>query len=105
MIRNAQPGIPAIGCTADVISLMWNIAIVSMASIMMLYRYTASFKYARTLSENEDMPWFAITRTPLTGKPGKPGAIELTDISEKYARLEEEEEGEEEGYNVQGSSS
>ncbi|KAF9352873.1 hypothetical protein BGX26_009337 [Mortierella sp. AD094] len=35
-LRETQPGIPAIGCAADVLGFYWNMAIIAIASIMIL---------------------------------------------------------------------
>ncbi|KAG0311768.1 hypothetical protein BGZ97_011655, partial [Linnemannia gamsii] len=35
-LRETQPGIPAIGCAADVLGLHWNMAIIAISSIMIL---------------------------------------------------------------------
>ena len=91
MIRDAQPGIPAIGCTADVVSLMWNIALVSSASLMLFYRYTTKLKTAILVADEEDKPWVGITETPLVGKISKSNFIKLQPL-QKYARVVETEE-------------
>lgn len=39
-IRDAQPGVPEIGCCADVIGFFWNIFITAASTIVIVYSYT-----------------------------------------------------------------
>ncbi|KAJ3214224.1 hypothetical protein HK099_006964 [Clydaea vesicula] len=47
-IRNVQPGIPGIGCTADVVGLFWNITMVAVASLLLLVNYIKKYKKEKT---------------------------------------------------------
>ena len=38
-VRNMQPGIPLVGCTADVVGFYWNAAIVAVSAVLMLIDY------------------------------------------------------------------
>lgn len=38
-IRNSQPGIPSIGCTADVVSFFFNMAIVSICEVTLMTKF------------------------------------------------------------------
>lgn len=44
-IRNTQPGIPDIGCTADLAGFMWVMFLVMISTVMMMWNYI--FKYGK----------------------------------------------------------
>ncbi|KAI8892798.1 hypothetical protein BC833DRAFT_610616 [Globomyces pollinis-pini] len=39
-VRNMQPGAPPIGCTTDVIGFFWNVGLIAVASVLLLWRYS-----------------------------------------------------------------
>ncbi|KAJ3106969.1 hypothetical protein HDU97_005250 [Phlyctochytrium planicorne] len=59
-IRNAQPGIPPIGCTSDVVSFFWSMMLAASAASIMMLSYivfsnrldTALLEVSRELKEN-----------------------------------------------------
>ncbi|KAJ3392818.1 hypothetical protein HDU92_008174 [Lobulomyces angularis] len=43
-VRNVQPGIPGIGCTADVIGFFWNMIMVATGAALLLTNYILKYK-------------------------------------------------------------
>ena len=43
-IRNTQPGVPVIGCTADAVGFFWNMAITSIALLLLMWNYIIKYK-------------------------------------------------------------
>jgi hypothetical protein len=39
-VRNTQPGSPPIGITMDVVGFFWNLGLVTVAALVLLYRYS-----------------------------------------------------------------
>jgi len=74
-IRNVQPGIPPIGCTADTVSLFWNVALTAAAAMLLLCNYIVKYKAAPKLERvlNDD-PYEHETRESLVEKSVKVSA-------------------------------
>ncbi|KAF9415098.1 hypothetical protein BGZ94_000193 [Podila epigama] len=54
-LRETQPGIPAIGCAADVLGFYWNMAIIAISSIMILMASALRWKEPSILHERNLM--------------------------------------------------
>ncbi|KAL3894964.1 MAG: hypothetical protein SGCHY_004972 [Lobulomycetales sp.] len=43
-VRNLQPGIPEIGCTADVMGLFWNIGLTGVGALLLIVNYIVKYR-------------------------------------------------------------
>ena len=48
-VRNTQPGIPGIGCTADIAGFFWNMMIISLCDLAIMFKFVM-IKYKKTKS-------------------------------------------------------
>lgn len=52
-IRNTQPGVPGIGCTIDVSGFLWNMFLVLVASLLLMWNYI--LKYTKDKPHRSDV--------------------------------------------------
>lgn len=55
IVRNIQPGVPAIGCTSDVVGLFWNIGFVGVSCIMLLINYVLRYKRVKKVEKVQEV--------------------------------------------------
>lgn len=56
-IRSTQPGLPPIGCTADIMGFFWNIFLVAIAGISLLATFVYQSHYSPDTDEKKDTPF------------------------------------------------
>ena len=52
-LRNVQPGIPSIGCASDTVGFFWNMALIAVALLLLMWNYII---YKKEKSDTFDLP-------------------------------------------------
>ncbi|ORY04923.1 hypothetical protein K493DRAFT_311177, partial [Basidiobolus meristosporus CBS 931.73] len=60
-LRNTQPGVPGIGCATDIIGFFWNMLLVAISSIGIIWTY--SITWTRPLPQRPSTPLAMETTT------------------------------------------
>ena len=54
-IRNTQPGVPSIGCTADTAGFMWNMFLVLVSVVLLMWNYIIKYTRVKTQPSLPDL--------------------------------------------------
>jgi Domain of unknown function (DUF4436) len=55
-IRNTQPGVPGIGCTIDVSGFLWNMFLVLVASLLLMWNYIIKYTKEKAPTKSYSNP-------------------------------------------------